>query len=151
MEDSSQISQAAAFSNGNYSAKRTSYPGVGLIGGIALDVIGALAGIGSKKHLRKSIEQFNESIKPAQHVPSYYSSNDSISNDTIKKAPSNMRVLTNELIIQMTDNGLSSAFIIENIQHEPNNFDLSPEAIRTLNRNLVAVEVIEEMKKSKKP
>ena len=59
-------------------------------------------------------------------------------------------MLTNELIIQMSDNGLSNAFIIEKIHQEPNDFDLSQKAIGKLNRNLVAVEVIEEMKKSKK-
>jgi len=149
MSLSNTLSQVSAMNKGNYSTKSTSYLGVE-IGGLALATIGMIAGIGSKKHLRKSIEQYNASIKQTPRLPSFYSSNDSISTDTIKKAPSNKHVLTNELIIQMSDNGLSNAFIIEKIHQEPNDFDLSQKAIGKLNRNLVAVEVIEEMKKSKK-
>ena len=146
---SNSMSQASTF-NSNHYVNSASYLGV-YAGGFALEIIGLIAGAGSRKHLRKSIEQYNASLKKTPRLPSFYSSNDSITNDSVSEAPHYKPALTNDKIIQMTDKGLSTALIIEKIRQEPNAFDLSPQAIRLLNRKLVAIEVIEEMKKSKKP
>jgi len=115
----------------------TDYIFIGCASALILAGIIAVASSASKKAKQKKMQI--SSALPDNNM------------DSITDPGNNTGTLTNDGIIQMTNDGYSSDIIINKIHQGINNFDLSSKAIARLNRQLVDREVIEEMMKSKNP